>query len=86
MKPGPFIHLKGTAGLCMQMKAIILVNLKPGYQKPAVHHPLIFHDQFDHLCTVRCCTTAQPQTHELPQRAFYALFEQNSKQYIILQS
>lgn len=58
----------------MQMKTIILVNLKPGYQKPAVHHPLIFHDQYDHLCTVRYSTTAQLWTHELSWSGFYALY------------
>jgi len=47
------------------MKAIILVNLKPEYQKPAVHNQLIFHGYPDHSCTVNYWTTAQPQQYEL---------------------
>lgn len=60
--------------LCMQMNAIILVNLKSEYQKPAVHNQLIFPDQADHSHTVNYCSTAQPQQCELLWSGFYVSF------------
>lgn len=57
--------VRDSGRLCIQMKAIILVNLKSEYRKPAVHNQLISHDQCDHLCEENCCTMALPQQHKL---------------------
>lgn len=76
MKPDPFIHLKETAGvIACKWKPSFLSTCSQATKSLQSTNPLIFHDQSDHSsCTVRYCTTAQLQTHELSQSGFYALF------------